>query len=139
MCDRRKMGMQYMEIRAFPVHTAYIPRRLYLGRDLPVFDIKGYLVRNDLPAQMMIQRDRIRIEKGKRPSLFLHMGKAFKHQLLHNTLSGVFRIGTDARYKPYLKNLSVNIHFQRIDRKLRDQGIPVKTAQYICSLQYREL
>ena len=29
-----------MEIRAFPVHTAYIARRLYLGRDLPVFDIK---------------------------------------------------------------------------------------------------
>ena len=88
---------------------------------------------------MMIQRNRIWIQQSKRLFLLFHMGKALYHELFHDSLSGVLRISTDTCDKSYLKNFSIDIHFQWINCKLGNQCIPIKTSQYIRTFQYREL
>ena len=68
-----------------------------------------------------------------------HVTETLAHELLHDALAAVFRIGTDTGDKAYRVDRTVDIHFQGIDSHLGDKGLVIKTAQNVCALQNGEL
>ena len=139
MGDGRKVGVQLMELGIIPADTPDIAGGFDLGGDLPVLDVERDLVGNDLPAQMMVQRNAVRVEQGEGFALLVHLGQALDHQVLHNALPGVLRIGADTGDKAHMVDRIVDVHFQRIDGKLGHQRVSIKAAQNIGTFQHREL
>ena len=137
--DGRKVGVQLMELGIIPADAPDIAGSLDLGGDLPVLDVERDLVGNDLPAQMMVQRNAVRVKQGEGFALFVHLGQALDHQVLHNALPGVLRVGADTGDKAHMVDRIVDVHFQRIDGKLGHQRVSIKAAQYIGTFQHREL
>ncbi len=91
------------------------------------------------PPQMMVQRDGIRVEQREGFSLLVHLGQTLDHQLFHDALPGVLRVGADAGDKADMVHRIVDVHLQRVDRKLRDEVFAIEAAQHIGALQHREL
>ena len=131
VCHGCKSRMKIHKIGIFPVHAAHIPRRSRFRRYLAVFDRIGDFIGYDFPAKLVIQRNGIRIQQCKRLALMPHIGQALYHEFFHNAVSRILRIGADTCYKSDLKNRVVNIHFERINRKLRNECLSVKTAQHV--------
>ena len=52
-----------MELGVVPRNAADVAGRLDFGGDLPILDVERDLVGDDLPPQMVIQRDGIRVEQ----------------------------------------------------------------------------
>ena len=73
-----------MELGVIPADTPDIAGGLDLGGDLPVLDVERDLVGNDLPAQVMVQRNAVRVEQGEGFALLVHLGQAdvYKRQAL---------------------------------------------------------
>ena len=139
MGDGRKVGVQLMELGVVPGDAADVAGRFDLGGDLPVLDVERDLVGDDLPPQMMVQRDGIRVEQREGFALLVHLGQALDHQLFHDALPGVLRVGADAGDKADMVHRIVDVHLQRVDRKLRDEVFAIEAAQHIGALQHREL
>ena len=139
MGDGRKVGVQLMELGVVPGDAADVAGRFDLGGDLPVLDVERDLVGDDLPPQMMVQRDGIRVEQREGFSLLVHLSQALDHQLFHDALPGVFRVSADTGDKADMVHRIVDVHLQRVDRKLRDEVFAIEAAQHIGALQHREL
>ena len=107
-----------MELGVVPGDAADVAGRFDLGGDLPVLDVERDLVGDDLPPQMMVQRDGIRVEQREGFALLVHLGQALDHQLFHDALPGVLRVGADAGDKADMVHRIVDVHLQRVDRKL---------------------
>ena len=74
-----------MELGVIPADTPDIAGGLDLGGDLPVLDAERNLVGNDLPAQMMVQRNAVRVEQGEGFAFLVHLGQALDHQVHGST------------------------------------------------------
>ena len=88
---------------------------------------------------MMVQRNAVRVEQGEGFALLVHLGQTLDHQVLHNALPGVLRVGADTGDKAHMVDRIVDVHFQRIDGKLGHQRVSIKAAQHIGTFQHREL
>ena len=136
--DGGKVGMELMEIGVIPRYPADIARGLDFGGDLPVLDVERNFIGDDFPPEVMIQRDGVGVEQRERLALLIHPGQALDHQLFHDALPGVLRVGADTGDEADVVDFIVDVHFQRVDRELGDEGIAVKTAQHIGAFQHRE-
>ena len=67
---------------------------------------------------MMIQRDRIWVEQREGLALFVHLRQPLDHQVLHNAVAGVLRVGADAGHKAHMVDGIVDVHLQRVDCEL---------------------
>ena len=137
--DGSKVGVQLVELGVVPGHAAHIAGRGDLGGDLPVLDVVGDLVGDDLPAQMMVQRDGVGVQQGKALALLVHLGQTLDHQPFHDAVAGVLRVGAHAGDKAHMVHGIVDVHLQRVDRELGDKAFAVKAAQHIGAFQHREL
>ena len=68
----------------------------------------------------------------------MHLGQALDHQLFHDALAGVFRVGADAGNKADMVHRIVDVHLQRVDCELGNEGVPIEAAQHIGAFQHRE-
>ena len=87
----------------------------------------------------MVQRNAVWVEQGEGFALLVHLGQALDHQVLHNALPGVLRVGADTGDKAHMVDRIVDVHFQRIDGKLGHQRVSIKAAQHIGAFQHRKL
>ena len=128
-----------MEFGVVPCDAPHIAGRGDLCGDLPVLDVEGNLVGDDLPPKVMVQRDGVGVEQGEALALLVHLGQSLDHQPLHDAVAGVLWVGTHAGHKAYVIYRVVDVHFQRVDRELRDEVFAVKAAQHIGAFQHRKL
>ena len=116
--DGSKVRVQLVKFGVVPCDAPHIAGRGDLCGDLPVLDVEGDLVGDDLPPKVMVQRDGVGVEQGKALALLVHLGQSLDHQPLHDTVAGVLRVGTHAGHKAYVIYRVVDVHFQRVDREL---------------------
>ena len=83
----------------------------------------------------MIKRDGVRIQKRKRAAAAAHICEALYHEPLHDASAGILGVCAYARYEPDWKDRAVYIHIERVYRKLRDEGLAVEAAEYVCTLK----
>ena len=137
--DGGKMGVQLVELGVVPGDAPHITGGRHLGGDLPVLDVVGDLVGDDLPPQVVVQRDGVGVEQGKALALLVHLGQALDHEPLHDAVAGVLRVGTHTGHKAHMVNGVVDVHLQRVDRELRDKVFSVKAAQHVRALQHGDI
>ena len=89
-----------------------------MPRHLRVLDGVRHLIGNDFPSEIPVERNRVGIEKRKGTVVFPHARETPDHQLFHDALAGVFRVGADAGDKTDGIADTVDIHVQRINREL---------------------
>ena len=135
----RKSIVQIHKRLIVPFHTVDHAGRIDRRGDLPILDDIGDLVGNDLPAAPAVERNGIRIQKRKRFVLAAHMRKAAIHQLLHDALAGILRIGAHTRHKADRINLAIDVHLQRIDCELRRKRLSIEAADHVRAVKDREL
>ena len=109
-----------------------------MARQLDVADAVRHFVRDDFPAPVAVQRDGIRIQQRQRLPVFAHFRQTALHEFRHQSHTGIFRIGRHARDESDGVHGGMDVHFQRIDRELRNEGLAVETAPDVGAFQNRE-
>ena len=134
-----KRGVQVHEVEVVVRHAAHITRGPHAARYLVVAYLVRDLVGDNLPAAMAIQRDGVGEENGERLVLIAHAHETLAHKPAHDALTGVLRVGGNARDETDLVDGLVNVHLQRVDGKLRDKAVAVVASQDVGALDDREL
>ena len=137
--DGCKVGVQLVELGVVPVHPPHIAGGRNFGGDLPVLDVVGDFVGDDLPTQVVVQRDGVGVMQGEALALLVHLGQALDHQPLHDAVAGVLRVGAHTGDEADVVHRVVDVHLQRVDRELGDKVLAVKAAQHVGALQHGEL
>ena len=78
------------------------------------------------------------VQKRKGAVLFPHSCEALYHKPLHDAVTRVFGVGAYAGDKPHGILCAVDVHIQRIYRKLGNKVVLIKAAQHVCPLQHGE-
>ena len=133
-----KAGVERHKFGIVPFHTADIARLLVFAGDLGVLHHICHLVGDYLPPKAAVKWDRIGVQKRKGAVLFPHSCEALYHKPLHDAVTRVFGVGAYAGDKPHGILCAVDIHIQRIYRKLGNKVVLIKAAQHVCPLQHGE-
>ena len=134
----REFRVKIHELPVVPLDPAHVTRLLDLARYLRVLYDVGHLVGDYLPPKAAVKWDRIGVQKRKGAVLFPHSCEALYHKPLHDAVTRVFGVGAYAGDKPHGILCAVDVHIQRIYRKLGNKVVLIKTAQHVCPLQHGE-
>ena len=118
-----------VHILAVDVHALDHTADLAVLGQLRILDGVGHLIRNDFPALFAVIRNQVREEHRHALVVFAHVIKRLFHQMRHQPVPHVFRIGRHAGHAAHVVHRAEQIDLHRVDADLRSQLFPVKPAE----------